>query len=122
MAQVNGDHFLQLGLKLLGFPDGMVQRSGINLNTERFRDGYHSAPNVVSVVFSDLSERYGRVDPSALLMAFFYLKKYPTKHSLAAFAKQTEKTALKKTQQYIEMIHSMVDEKVSFLFSFLFFF
>ena len=120
-TRITAQHMMKLGLGLLGFPDRMVESSGLDVNNERFRDGYHAPPNVVVVVFNDMVALYEEVDASALLMAFFYLKKYPTKYSLAAFAKETEKTSLAKVIRYVKRIQRLKENKVSFYFCSLFF-
>ena len=51
-----------------------------------------------------------------LLLAFYYLKKYPTKHGLAAFLDQTEKTALKWVHLTLSKLHTLKDRKIKWIF------
>ena len=48
-----------------------------------------------------------------LLLAFRFLKKYPTKHDLAGIGNTTEKTALLRCWKYVEAIQALVEKKAS---------
>jgi hypothetical protein len=47
-----------------------------------------------------------------LLLALYFLKKYPTKHGLAAFLYSTEKTTLGWVWRYIITIQALKENKV----------
>ena len=50
--------------------------------------------------------------PSYLLLALRFLKKYPTKHNLAAVSGATEKTALLQVWKHVDAIQALKQEKV----------
>ena len=105
------EEFLVLGLSLLNFSDLIVQKSCRNTNIERFKDGFHASPLVVKVIFDDLQDEED-VEPRGLLLGMFYLKKYPTKHSLVPFINESERTALKMAHDYVEKLQSLKPRKV----------
>jgi hypothetical protein len=57
--------------------------------------------------------RISNPNPRHLLSALYYLKKYPTKHDLAAFLDSTEKTALGRAHRYVKAIQALKEKKVS---------
>jgi hypothetical protein len=52
-------------------------------------------------------------NPLYLLLAMLYLKKYPTKHALAAFLDGNENTGLAWAKRYIKLIQAFKEKKVS---------
>ena len=92
--------FLHLGLELAGHGAFKTGRTCHKTNVERFTSTYFAHPKTVCAIFQDLQTtaipeaRTKNPKPSLLLLALYYLKKYPTKNDAAAFLDTTEKTAL----------------------------
>ena len=103
--------FLERGLKLCGFSDKTIARNGVSINEARFKDKYYVTPTTCAEIFQDM-QKYGfdrdeenkKIKPDYLLLALFYLKKYPTKHDMAAFLDCSEATALSKSKSYVKML------------------
>ena len=87
--------FMNFGLTLLGFSQESIARTGETTNLARFRDGFYTDPSIVAIIFNDLRQDDDKLNPKYLMLSLHYLRKYPTKHSLAVFLGTTEKTALK---------------------------
>ena len=105
-------NFLHLGLLSMGFSEKTIERTGLTTNTERFRDYYYVHPDTCEIMFHDMQLTGAQLAPKRFLMALYYLKKYPTKHGLAAFLDETEKTALKWVHAYVALIQGQKDNKV----------
>ena len=93
--------FLFLGLELAGFSGYSIRCNEKKMNRERFKDSFYASPQTSENIFVDIQDedlgesRISKPNPIYLLLALFYLKKYPTKHALAAFLdSRMEKTVL----------------------------
>jgi hypothetical protein len=112
-----------LGLKLAGFSVSTVERTGDGTSTERFKDKYYACPRTVEQLLADIQDpglgeaQIENPKPRHLLLTLYYLKKYPTKHDLAAFLDSTEKTSLKWVHMYVKAIQALKGEKVSYCIS-----
>ncbi len=112
LLRFSSKEFLFLGLELAGF-------TGYTMNLPRFKDIFYASPQTAENIFvniqdEDLGEsRISKPDPIYLLLALFYLKKYPTKHDLAAFIDSTEKTVLGWAKRYVKAIQALKEKKVS---------
>jgi hypothetical protein len=111
--------FLFLGLELAGFSAYTIGRNEKKMNLERFKDSFYASPQTVENIFADIQDedlgesRISKPKPIYLLLALFYLKKYPTKHALAAFLDSTEKTVLTWAKRYVKAIQALKEKKVS---------
>jgi hypothetical protein len=91
LLRFSPDEFLQLGLQLAGFKPSRVESTGPSTNGDRFKDAYYACPTSVNDIFLAIQSpalgerRISNPCPHDLLLAFFFLKKYSTKYSLAAF-------------------------------------
>ena len=116
--------FLFLGLDLAGFSSYTIQRNATKMNLERFKDSFYASPQTSKNIFVDIQDedlgesRISKPNPIYLLLALFYLKKYPTKHALAAFLDSTEKTGLDWAKRYVKAIQALKEKKVSNCFRF----
>ena len=114
---------LERGLKLCGFSDKTIARNGVSINEARFKDKYYVTPTTCTQIFQDM-QKYGfdrdeenkKIKPDYLLLALFYLKKYPTKHDMAAFLDCSEATALSKSKSYVKILQSLLPHKIKWLF------
>ena len=108
-----------MGLELAGFSNYTIQRNEKKRNLERFKDSFYASHQTAEHIFSDIQDedlgesRIVKPNPIYLLLALFYLKKYPTKHALAAFLDSTEKTVLTWDRRYVKAIQALKEKKVS---------
>jgi hypothetical protein len=86
LLRFSNKEFLFLGLELAGFPAYTIGRNKKKMNRERFKDSFYARPHqTVENIFDDIQDedlgesRISKPDPIYLLLALFYLKKYPTK-------------------------------------------
>ena len=101
----------------MGFGDETIENTNEATSISRFRDHYYADPRTVELVYLDLSEDDDdNVNPKHLLLSFYYLKRYPTKHGLAAFLDETEKTGLKWAHIYVRKIQKLKEKKIKWLF------
>lgn len=114
--------FLERGLKLCGFSDKTIARNGDSINLARFTDKYYVTPSTCEEIFNDLKEAADEdehdvdVNPDYLLLALYYLKKYPTKHDMAGYLDCSEATALKKSKEYVKLIQMLLPKKIRWIF------
>ena len=106
------DDFLKLGLTHLGFSERTINNTCNMTNVDRFRDGFYADPTTCQAIFYDIQESGARANPKHLLLALYYLKRYPSKHGLAAFLDETEKTGLKWVHAYVAKIQALKERKV----------
>lgn len=83
-----------------------------------FKDKYYACPKTLKQVFLAIQDptlgdlAIPNPDPSHLLEAFYFLKKYPTKIELAGFNDSCEKTALKRVWKYTFAVAALKERKV----------
>jgi hypothetical protein len=115
------DDFLFLGLELVGFSTYTISRNGKDVNLRRFSDFFYASPDTIADLFRDIQDadlgeaQILKPDPTYLLLAMLYLKKYPTKHALAAFLDGNKKTGLTWAKRYVKSIQALKEKKVSHL-------
>jgi hypothetical protein len=119
LVRFSTKEFLFLGLELAGFSGYTIRRNEKKMNLERFKDSFYASPQTAEDIFADIQgedlgeNRVAKPNPIYLLLALFYLKKYPTKHALAAFLDSTEKTVLAWAKRYVKAIQALKEKKVS---------
>jgi hypothetical protein len=120
LLNFTSDNFFFLGLKFAGFSVSTVERTGKGTSTERFKDKYYACPRTVEQILAHIQDpglgeaQIENPKPRHLLLTLYYLKKYPTKHDLAAFLDSTEKTSLKWVHIYVKAIQALKGKKVSY--------
>jgi hypothetical protein len=103
MLILTAEDILRKGLELGGFDRDRQKKVRRAQNLERFKSLYGSNPVVYAAIFEDLQMTQipeARVDPKTLcvesfLMAFHFLKCYPTENQLSGLFKICERTARK---------------------------
>ena len=110
-ARYSDTSFLTLGLSLIGFSQKTIARTCRKTNIERFKDSFYASPKTCEQIFDDIHQPGETLNPKYFLLSLYYLKKYPTKHGLAAFLDTTQATALKWTHIYVNKIHSQKQKK-----------
>ena len=109
--------FTFIGLQLAGFSEERI-KSNKSGRKDWFKDKYYACPKTVKQISEDIQDPslgdagISNPDPADLLMALYFLKKYPTKTDLAGFLDITDKTALKRVWKYIEAIQALKAKKV----------
>ena len=109
--------FLELGLHMAGFAMQTIENSCKATNNERLKDFYYVSTKTMKMLFYDIQDPdlgeacIAKPNPAHLLQALYFLKKYPTKIALAAFAKCTKKMALSRAWKYVA-VQALKDEKV----------
>ena len=110
-----------LGLNLAGWSNQTTERNCQNTNMERFTDKYYVTPEVCEQLFKDIQRddnihKIKKPNPKCLLLALFYLKKYPTKRDMGAFLDMSENTAMSQSRDYVKSIQGMKDHKIRWIF------
>jgi hypothetical protein len=120
------NEFIFLGLKLADISIHTFGRTCDDTSHERFKDHFYASPKTIAQILTDIQDpdlgdaRISNPNPRHLLLALYYLKKYPAKHYLAAFHDSTEKTALGRAHRYVEAvysIHNFRNSKIAFAFT-----
>jgi len=118
---LTADQFLHRGLRLVGFDDGQLARARRETKLEDFRSFFGPNPVVLAQIFEDLQTTAvddarveGRdLDVTRYLMAFFFLKVYPTENCKKPVYKVCVKTARKWCWYYCSKIQALKSVKVS---------
>lgn len=114
--------FLELGLELCGFSQKTINKNSATTKHIRFRDKFYALPNMCALLYIDIQSDDLGLDqiinptPEYLLLALFFLKKYPTKHDMAGFIDSCEETALKKSKEYVGAIQALSKKKINWIF------
>ena len=122
LPDFTSDEFLQLGLRKMGFSDETIRRNKASTNVDRFKDNYYVKPCTCAKLFVDIQSedlgdaRINNPKPLYLLLALFYLKKYPTKIMMAAFTDGCHKTALMQSRKYVVAIQALMNSTIRWIF------
>ena len=118
----SNDDFLVLGMKHCGFSKKTISKCKATTGIVRFCDKFYVGPKTCSEIFLMIQEEalgqhtIEKPNPSHLLLALYYLKKYPTKHELAGFLDSCEETALKHAKRYTSAIAALRLYKIKWIF------
>jgi hypothetical protein len=122
---VTESNMLSIGLCCAGFKEHRVAKWTEKSQIDKFKTFYGSRPIVVSKIYNDLQEQAatgnsaslaaGKIDISNLLMAMWFLKRYPTELEIQAKFDVSEKTARKKVWALVQDIQALKSIKVSLL-------
>ena len=114
------NEFLALGLTHCGWSEKSISRNGNKNKDIRFRDRYYVTPKTWATIFNDIQDigeaSIKKPNPRYLLLALYYLKKYPTKHEMASFLDGNEGTALNQSKKYIKAIQALKVQKIKWIF------
>jgi DDE superfamily endonuclease len=121
--ELSNAEILILGLALCGFSNKRVERTHELMCLERFKDSYYACPQTVRDVYRDIQnpllagcKHIVKPNPSYLLLALRFLKKYPSKYDLAGMGGCTEKTALERVWSYMGAIQAIKEHKIKWIF------
>ena len=109
-----------LGLQLCGFSVETIARNCYATILDRFKGKYYVTPTVASKLFEDIQDesaaRINKPSPKYLLLALFYLKKYPTKSDMAGFLNTSERTAMHRSKEYVDAMQGLISKKIRWIF------
>ena len=112
----NADDLLRAGLVYAGFDDER-QKVRKQQNIDRFKAFYQLPPLTLFKYFSDVIKKFdGRVSYKDLLMTYNWFATYARLEVLAGIWGFCEKHIGKRTQECAEMMQSLKDEKIKFVF------
>jgi hypothetical protein len=89
------------------------------MNLHRFSASFFASPDTIANLFCDIQDadlgeaQISKPNPTYLLLAMLYLRKYPTKDALAALLDGTKKTRLVWAKHYVKLIQALKEKKVS---------
>jgi hypothetical protein len=118
LQQLPENAFFRLGLLQCHAERRVNNTCCLRTNQKSFKDSYYYAcPKTVHGIFIAIQnpnlgdKRIVNPRPTCLLLASWFLKKYPTTHDLAGFGKCTEKTANTRSWKYVEAIQALKQEQ-----------
>ena len=101
MRNLSKEEFSLLGLQQAGYSIESIQKSSRAKNNKRLKDYCYATTNTISSIFLDIQDPLldkfciSKPNPSHLISALYFLKKYPTICELAARCSiGTEKTMM----------------------------
>lgn len=117
LLQFTAEDFLVMGLKGMGFSQRSIDNNSETTNLIRFKGCYYASPMTCYNLFIDIQsdicdKKISKPKPLYVLLALYYLKKYPTKSEMAAFIDGCENTALRQTKRYLKAIQGLKKHKV----------
>ena len=109
LLQFTEDEFMRLGLSHCGFSDKTINRLSVDARLDRFKDKYYIPPSICSTIYHDIQtdncvNKIVKPKPLHLLLALFYLKKYPTGLDAAGFLDSCENAALAHSKGHAQAI------------------
>ena len=115
------EEFMLLGLQLSGFSYRTIEKNCYATNLSRFKDNYYVTPDTCELLFVDIQSdackaKVSKPCPRYLLLALYFLKKYPTKHQMAAFLDGSEKTMLTQSRKYVDAFQGLKEKKIVWIF------
>ena len=110
-----------LGLQLSGYSYRTIEKNCYATNLSRFKDSYYVTPDTCEKIFEDIQAddckaKVAKPCPRYLLLGLYYLKKYPTKHQMAAFMDASEKTMLSQSSKYVDALQGLKEKKIVWIF------
>ena len=116
------DDFATLGLLLAGYSENTITKTCDATNDDRLKDFCYAGAKTFCNLYDDIQDpllgefQIARPNPSHLIFALYFLKKYPTAHDLASRCGGTEKTVLTRVWRYIKAIQALKDKKIRWIF------
>lgn len=120
--QLNLEEISMLGLSHAGFSDEIINKSNKTTNDKRLKDFCYAGSKTISDLLKDIDDpllgefRIANPNPSYLIHALYFLKKYPTGHEFAGRCGGTEKTVLVRAWRYIRAIQALKEKKIKWIF------
>ena len=123
MKKISKKEFSLLGLQQAGYSIESIQKSSRAENNKRLKDYCYATTNTLSSLFLDIQDPtlnefcIHKPNPSHLISALYFLKKYPTIHELAArCGTGTEKTMMNRVWRYVKAIQALKTKKIHWIF------
>ena len=123
MVLLSNKAFELLALQLAGYNNEVTGKTSTETNKDRLKDFCFVSTKTLCDLFKDIQHptlnelQIQKPNPSHLIYALYFLKKYPTVHELAARCRDgTEKTVLKRAWRYIHAIQALKEKKIKWIF------
>ena len=123
MKKYSKKDFSMLGLQQAGYSIESIRKSSRAENDKRLKDYCYATTTTLSSIFLDIQDPtlnefcIHKPNPSHLISALYFLKKYPTIHELAArCGTGTEKTMMNRVWQYVKAIQALKANKIQWIF------
>jgi hypothetical protein len=122
MVECTQDELRLLALHLAGFDGETIARTNRAMNDLRLKDFCYAGTATIHNLLRDIQDPalgkfcIQKPNPSHLLYALYFLKKYPTAHALAGKCNQTEKTVLDRAWRYVRAIQALKERKIRWIF------
>jgi len=115
--------FRELGMHLgSSWNNAQIDRMTEKRRKKYFKDSFFADAKTVKEIFRDIQhpdmgdQRIVKPNPSDLLAAMYFLKKYPTKFALAKYMGCSERYALDKAWKYVFAIQKLKEKKIRWIF------
>jgi hypothetical protein len=115
--------FAILGLQIAGYSNESIAKTCKATNKLRLKDFCYAGTKTLRDIFHHIQDPslnefcIQNPNPSHLIHALYFLKKYPTVHDLTARCKDgTEKTVLRRVWRYIQAIQALKSKKIRWIF------
>lgn len=117
------EEFKVLALQLVGHSVKMIARTSDATNKRRLRDFCCTGTKTLQDLLNNIQDhslgefRIAKPNPSHLIYALYFLKKYPTAHEFAArCGVGTEKTVVSRAWKYVQAIQALKGHKIQWIF------
>lgn len=116
------EEFATLGLLLAGYSNNTITSTCQETNDNRLKDFCYAGSKTLCCIYEDIQDpslgefRIAKPNPSYLVFALYFLKKYPTAHDFASRCDGTEKTVLSRAWRYIRAIQKLKEKKIQWIF------
>ena len=116
------EHLATLILQLAGFSLDTIARTNQATNDRRLKDFCYVGVNTIYDLLNNIQDeslgnyRIKTPNPTHLIFALYFLKKYPTAHEFAGKCNSTEKTVLSRSWRYVRAIQALKEKKIEWIF------
>ena len=117
------DQITMLGLQLAGSTATTITKTNAATNERRLGDPCYAGSKTISQLLNDVQDeslgefKITKPNPSHLIWALYFLKKYPTAHDFSARCGDgTEKTVLLRAWRYIQAMQALEGRKIKWIF------
>lgn len=117
------DQITLLGLQLAGFTTRTIATTNAATNEKRLKDFCYAGSKSITQILNDVQDdslgefKIAKPNPSHLIWALYFLKKYPTAHDFSARCGDgTEKTVLTRAWRYVRAIQALKERKIQWIF------
>ena len=124
VLRISKKSFESLALQLAGYSPETINKTCKATNADRLSDFCYAGTKTLKELFNDIQDpllgefQIKKPNPSHLVHALYFLKKYPTTHELAGRCGDgTEKTVINRAWRYIRAIQALKEKKIEWIFN-----